>query len=709
MGERTVPVSCNLDCGGGCPLLARIKDGKVVEIIDNPAKSRHMEGCIKGYQMHRVLYAEDRLRKPLIRVGPRGGGEFKEISWSEAFDYVAGELRRIKTEHGPQSILHLGGSGSTRGSLHNTNRLTKRFLALFGGYTERHSSYSVGAATFVTPYILGTYSAGIDSATLESAKLIILWGVNPSDLKLECGLESQLREAKRRGVDIIVIDPRRSLTAKTLASQWIQVYPGTDAVLMAGILHALIAKKLVKEWFIDKYSHGFDELRKYIFGETDGVPKTPAWAERICGVSSTQIEELAVHYGSMHPVALIPGASIQRTLGGEEAIRMAVALQTATGNLGTEGGSPGALAFGTLPRPKVGSIPIPANPAGASIPVYRWAEVILEGRAGGFPTDIKAIYNVGGNYITQGSDTKKAIRAFNRTEFNVCHDRFLTPTAKYCDVVLPATTFLERNDIVSPNSGNYLLFSNKVSEPIGGSRNDYDIFCGLAQRLGFLNEFSEGRGEDAWLRSFAAESNIGDYDEFRRVGVWFDGDQRRSGLAAFIKDPSGQPLATPSGRVQIHSEVYVRVGGTTIPQPYVPRIPEEYPLRLISPKSRFRVHSQNANIRWFNEREKHRLWINPEDAARRKISDGDSVRVDSSRGTLRISAYVTTDIMKGVVCIQEGVWPLIDAGDFDYAGSVNMLTSTEPTMPSQASRTHSVNVQVTKERARMGAFEEGPR
>ncbi len=136
---------------------------------------------------------------------------------------------------------------------------------------------------------------------------------------------------------------------------------------------------------------------------------------------------------------------------------------------------------------------------------------------------------------------------FNRTEFNVCHDRFLTPTAKYCDVVLPATTFLERNDIVSPNSGNYLLFSNRVSEPIGESRNDYDIFCGLAQRLGFLNEFSEGRDEDAWLRSFAAESNIGDYDEFRRIGIWVDDDQRRSGLTAFIKDPSGQPLATPSG------------------------------------------------------------------------------------------------------------------------------------------------------------------
>ena len=152
---------------------------------------------------------------------------------------------------------------------------------------------------------------------------------------------------------------RRSLTAKTLASQWIPVYPGTDAVLMTAILYTLIVKKLVNYPFINKYCTGFNELQCYILGDIDGVPKTPSWAAAICGVHSTLIEALATRYGETHPVALIPGASIQRTLGGEEAIRMAVALQTATGNIGVLGGSPGALAFGTLPRPNVGVIPIP--------------------------------------------------------------------------------------------------------------------------------------------------------------------------------------------------------------------------------------------------------------------------------------------------------------------------------------------------------------
>jgi len=201
--------------------------------------------------------------------------------------------------------------------------------------------------------------------------MIILWGANVSDLKLECGLEAYLRDAKERGVEIMVIDPRRTLTVKTLATRWIPIYPGTDSAMMMAVLHTLITEGLVDKTFIENYSHGFDVLESYILGDVDGEPKTPSWAEGICGIPSTVIRELAERYGASHPTALIPGASIQRTVGGEEAIRMAVALQTATGNLGVSGGSSGALAFGTLPKLKVGQIGVPQNPSRASIPVYR--------------------------------------------------------------------------------------------------------------------------------------------------------------------------------------------------------------------------------------------------------------------------------------------------------------------------------------------------
>ncbi len=698
MSKLQIPISCNLDCGGGCPLLATVENGKVTAVTNNPLGSKFMTGCVKGLQMRRVLYAKERLKKPLIRTNTRGSGKYREADWPEALDLVAQKLTEIKKKYGASSIIHLGGSGSTRGSLHNTNRLTKRFLAMLGGYTERHSSYSIGAATYVTPYVLGTLEAGIDSATLQYSKLIILWGANVTDLKLECSLEARLHESKQRGVEVIVIDPRRTATVKTLATQWIPVFPGTDTVLMMAILYVLIKEGLVQKEFTELYSYGFNQLESYILGYVDGEPKTPAWAEEICGVKSSKIIELALMYGTTHPTALIPGYSIQRTLGGEEAIRMAIALQTATGNLGIKGGSSGALAFGSLPKPKVGQIGVPNNPAGASIPVYRWADAILEGKSGGFPSEVKAIYNVGGNYLTQGSDTKKAIRAFLKAEFSICHERFLTPTARYCDVVLPTTTFLERNDVITPNSGNYLLFSNQVSLPLGESRNDYDVFCELANRLGFLEEYSEGKDEETWLRDFVADSDVKDFDEFKRAGIFFSEDQFRVGLSDFIKDPNRCPLNTPSGRVQLFSENYARMGASAIPELRVMKTTADYPLRLVSPKSRFRVHSQNANIKWFNDRERHCLWINPSDAESRDILDGDEVIVTSPNGSLVVCTKVTRDIMGGVVCLQEGIWPNIDAKGIDRAGSVNILTSTMPTQPSQASRTHSVIVQVAKAR-----------
>ncbi len=567
---------------------------------------------------------------------------------------------------------------------------------MYGGYTERWSSFSIGAFQHVIPHILGTLDTGIDLATLEDSKLIVLWGANIQDTKFECGLEARLHEARMRNVEIIVINPRRTSTVKSLATQWIPILPGSDTAMMMAVLHVLLTNGLVDRSFVEKVSFGFESLEDYILGRIDGVERTPEWAEGICGVSAATIKEFAVKYGSKHPVALIPGASIQRVIGGEEAMRMGVALQVATSNFGASGGSSGTLTFGTLPKPRVGLIGVPQNPARASVPVYRWADAILFGKAGGFPTDIKAVYNVGGNFLNEGSDTKKAIRAYDSVEFSICHERFLTETAKHSDVVLPVTTFLERNDIVMPNSGNYLLFSNKVAEPLGESRNDFDILCELSERLGFLAKFSEGMDEEAWLRKFAAESDVGDFDEFRKDGIRFLGNQRRVAFSDFVRDPSGHPLATPSGKVQIFSESYMRLGASPIPEVRVMATNGVYPLRLVSPKSAYRTHSQNANIPWFSEREPHRLWINPYDASSRGIGDEDIVSVTSPQGETRVMVRVTADIMAGVVSLNEGIWPNIDADGVDHGGSVNVLTSTTPTQPSQASRTHSVIVQVRK-------------
>jgi anaerobic dimethyl sulfoxide reductase subunit A len=696
MSETRIAVSCNKDCGAGCPLLAYVEDGRVTRIGNNPLGRPYMSGCVRGFQMTRAQYAPDRLRKPLLRTGPRGSGQFREVPWSHALDLVATRLAEVKARYGNEAVLHLGGSGSCRGALHNTGRLAKRFLSLFGGYTETYWNYSTAAAHFATPFVLGTQQTGIDAKTLQFSNLIILWGANIADTRLGCETEGRIREASARGVDVIVIDPRRSASVRKLGTRWIPVRPGTDTALMMAVLHVLIDENLVDTAFVEEYSAGFDELTRHVMGLTGEEARTPRWAEEICGTPAELIFQFARQYGRTRPAALIPGPSIQRTIGGEEAIRMAVALQVGTGNLGILGGSSGALTWGRLPYPRMGEIHVPANPSQACVPVVRWPDAILEGKGGGYPSDIKAVYNVGGNFLVQGSDVNKNIRAFKEVEFAVCHDYFMTPTAQYCDVVLPATTFLEREDIVFPAGGNYLLFSNQAVPPLPEARNDYDIFCELADRLGFLSGFSRGKSEEEWLEGFLADSEVTDYEAFKRTGIYMGDDQLRVGLSDFVADPRAHPLNTPSGRVQISSSAYAETGHSPIPECRVLQADDTYPLRLITPHPKFRIHSQYDNIPWFKKRERQVLWMHPRDAAERGVEDGQEVCVTSPQGRVRIAAWVTEDIMPGVVCLLEGVWPSFDPDGTDTAGSANVLTSTEPTLPSHGTRTHSVLVEVAR-------------
>ncbi len=690
---KKIAVSCNKDCGGGCPLLAVVERGRVVKIENNPAGSPYMRGCANGYKMVDVLYSPERLRKPLMRTGARGSGDFREIEWPEALDVVAEKLSGVKDRFGNEAIAKLGGSGSCRGALHNTSSLTSRFLNLFGGCIQPAGDYSTRAAKFATRYILGAQRIGIDPGTLRHSKLIILWGANIVDTRLGCETEARVLEAKKRGVRVIVIDPRRTSTVRKLGTRWIPVFPGTDAALMMGVLHALIKEDLVHREFLAKYSHGFSRLESLVLGLADGVARDPGWAAERCGVPPDAIIRLAREYGKTRPAALIPGPSIQRNIGGEEAIRLAIVLQTASGNLGVRGGSSGGITWNALPSPRMGQIEQTPNPVQKTFPVYMWPDAVLEGMDGGWPSDVRAIYNVGGNFVMQGSDIRKNIRAFNKLDFAVCHDLFLTPTARFCDIVLPVTTFLERNDILF-TGGPYVTFSNQVAAPMPDARNDYDIFCDLAERLGFLAEFSEGKGEEEWLRSFVERSEVPDYEEFRKTGIHMAADQFRTGLADFIADPESHPLDTPSGRVQIFSEEYGKSGGPPTPEYRPLQGDGRHPLKLVTPHSGFRVHSQNYNIKAFRQKGKQALWIHPVDASARGVENGDAVLIESPEGKMRIRARVTGDVMPGVVSLTEGVWPEFDSDGTETAGSANVLTSTTPTLPSKGARTHSVHVEV---------------
>jgi len=690
---HTIPVSCNKDCAAGCPLLAHVKNGKIIKITNNPAGTNYMKGCSNGFQAMQAAYAPDRLLNPLIRTGPRGSGSFKEISWDEALDRTATGLGSIKETYASDSIIFLGGSGSCRGAFHNTSSLTDRFLNMFGSNVQKDGNYSCAASDFVTPFVFGTLEVGVDAGTLQHSRMIILWGANIMDTRFGCEYPTRIREAGKNGVPIIVIDPRKSNTAKLPNAQWIRVRPGTDTAMMAAVLYELINNDWIDYPYIEKYCIGFDKIKNYILGTDDQQPKNPAWAEHICGTPKSTIIKLAAMYGRTKPTALIPGLSIQRNIGGEEAMRMAMVLQAVTGNIGKMGGASGGCIWDGLPAPECGEIDTAHNPTGTSIPEYSWPDAILDGKKGGFPVDIKAIYNVGGNYLSQGSDIHKNIRAFKKVEFSVCHEQFMTPTARHCDIVLPVSSFLEREDILFTGM-NYLFYSAKAIDPPNHVRDDYDIFCELADRLGFSKAYSEGKTASQWIEQFIDDSEISDPEHFKQTGIYSGKKQMRIGISDFFADPEKNPLKTPSGKIELASESYAISGFPAIPIYRGMTDETTYPLRLVTPHSLNRINSSYANVQWFKERQQQVLWMNPVDARKRNLQDKQMVMVTNTRGTIQIPLMVTDDIMKGVVCLEEGIWPVLDENGIDRAGATNLLTSTEPTQPCMGSRTHSVLVEV---------------
>ncbi len=327
--------------------------------------------------------------------------------------------------------------------------------------------------------------------------------------------------------------------------------------------------------------------------------------------------------------------------------------------------------------------------------MYKWPDAILEGPAGGYPTEIKAIYNCGSNHLNQGSDIRKNIRAFEKVEFVVTQDLFITPTARYSDIVLPVATFLEREDVTLP-ADNFLFYSAKAIDPLPDTKTDYDIFCNLSERLGFGEAYSEGRTAEDWLDAFVEASVIEDVNKFKETGIFSGDNHMRVGLSDFISDPENHPLETPSGKIEIRSAAYAQTGFSPIPECRISFPPPEFPLRMVTPHSKYRINSQNSNLPWIDAFEPKVLIINRKDGEGRGLRSGDTVRVYNSIGEMRIRVRLTDDIIEGTVCLNQGAWTVMDENGIEIGGATNALTSTTPTLPSQGSRTHSVFVQLEK-------------
>ncbi len=698
---QLVPTGCPHDCGGKCVLVAHVRDGVIERITSDEGDDPQLRACQRGRAYRQRVYHPDRLKYPLRRTGPRGSGQFTRISWDEALDTVARELLRVKEHYGPEAVLCATGPGSLT-HLHRTPLVASRFFHMWGGATKLRGARSFQAIIDATNATYGVEAACHDIEDIYNSRLALLWSWNSAETGYGTNTTWHLRQARERGTRMVVIDPRYTDTAALLADQsrYIGIVPGTDAALMVAMAYVMIEEGLADRAFLDRYVLGFDQFQAYVEGRTDGVPKTPAWAEAITGVPQATIRALARDYATMKPAALLLGFGMQRTAYGEQPCRAAMALAAMTGNIGIPGGSPAGQFLRPSPIPK---LPVPPNPVSATIPSQLWADALLRGGAGGFQADIRLVYVSGNNLLNQQANTNKGCQALLRPETIVVHEQFLTPTARYADIVLPVTTHLEREDIATIwHMGHSAIYMNQVIEPMYECRSDLEIFTELARRLG-VAEFN-GRSDREWLRAFAAEGGIPDFDRFREQGVYhFPQSQPHIAFREQISDPERHPFPTPSGKIEIYSERLAKLR-----RPEVPPVPQyiapwegrgqskEYPLQLVSPHGKTTALSTYANIPWVQEVEPHRLWINPLDAVARGIAEGDMVRVYNGRGATLVPAWLTQRIMPGVVSLNHGHW--FDPGDdgTDQAGSVNVLTLDRGTIVGDGATYHSCLVEVAR-------------
>ncbi|MFC1986721.1 molybdopterin-dependent oxidoreductase [Chloroflexota bacterium] len=721
--EQIVRTICNSHCGGLCEMKVHVRGGRVVRIENEAGGERSPRMCARGHAYRQRVYAPDRLLYPLKRTGTRGSGEFTRVSWDEALETVAGEMKRVKATYGNAAILHFCSMADAH-TVHHIQAF-HRLLCQFGGYTAPWGTISSEGANFAAGVMCGTRRQVIERPLEDylNSRLIIMWSWNPATTLQGYNLNWYLIRAKERGTKFISVDPRYTDSAATFANQWIPIRPGTDVAVLIAMAYVIISENLHDKRFIDTYTFGFDRFRDYVLGLEDGVEKTPEWAEAISGIQAATIANLAREYARTKPAILATGLAAGRTAFGEQFHRAAVTLEAITGNVKIPSGRPTiSRALRRIPR-----IPSPPNQVELEAPPrwnalpYRGASVnssarvnvslfvdaILKGKAGGYPADYKFLWLSNNNYLNQLAEVNKATEAFRELEFILVTEQFMTPTAQFADIVLPVCTFLERNDFYVQLGGGAYALVNKVIEPLGESKSQLEICEALASKLG-ITDYND-KSDEEWVRSIVTklseEVEFPDYDTLRKQGLHkLNFDKPAAVSKKEPEDTEHNPFSTPSGKVEIYSQLVVEMN-----HPLIPPIPKyietweslndplakKYPLQLITPHFRRRAHSQFDNLPWLRQLQTQAVTISTRDAESRGIQEGDMVRVFNDRGEAIVPVKVTERVMPGVAVLPQGAWYTPDENGTDRGGCPNVFTK-NVTSPAGAFVCNTALVQIEK-------------
>ncbi|KGM45664.1 molybdopterin oxidoreductase family protein [Neobacillus niacini] len=632
---------CPLDCPDQCGLLIHKVDGKVVKVDgdpDHPVTKGNI--CNKVRHMAERLYDENRLKYPMKRVGPKGEGKFERISWDEAITTITSKWNSIIETDGPESILPYSFYGNM-GHL-NAEGMDRRFFHRLGAsQLDRSICSSAGSVGY--RYTMGG-GLGIDPEDTIHSKLIIFWGINAASTNMhQVALAQKAR--KQNGAKIIVIDVHKNQTGR-LADWFIPILPGTDTALALGIMHILFAENRVDDSFLHQYTVGSEELREHV------LQYDPITVSTITGVPVEDIYRLARMYGSTSPSFIRIGNGPQHHDNGGMFVRTVSCLPALTGQWLIKGGgaikgNSGYLALNTtklqLPR-------LLKNKQTRVINMNKIGEALLT-----LDPPVKSLYVYSSNPAVVAPDGNKVRKGLEREElFVVVHDLFLTETAKYADIVLPATSSFENTDVYTSYWHHYIQIQQPVIDVYGESKSNVDVFRLLAKGMGF--EEAAFVDSDAEMIKQALDQPANPY----LVGINYESLVERQFLKAKVKPLFPGKLRTPSRKIELYSKRMKANGYPPLPT-YIPLENDgDHPYHFIpAPNHNFLNSTFSNNHKHIDLEKEPRLHMNSKDAEASGIEDGDLVRVWNQRGECVLKAKVGENVLPGVVATQ-GLWSDIE-------------------------------------------------
>ena len=678
--DRSAPTivraACPHDCPDTCAMHVTVEDGRATAVRGDPDHPFTRGGlCVKVNNYVDKVYSPERLLHPMRRTGPKGSGQFARISWNAALDEIADKFRAAIAEHGPTSIMPVSYLG-TEGILNGLN-VGDPFFNKLGATISERTYCDSGSCTAYTMTIGAT--AGVDPESFVHSRYIVIWACNMISTNLH--LWPFVAEAQRRGAKVVVIDPVRHRTARQ-ADWYLPIRPGTDGALALALLHVIIDEGLVDEQYVRDHTVGYAELAERV------RQYTPEWAAEETGIPADDIRTLAREYATSQPSMIRIGVAIERHAGGGQTVRAIACLPALVGAWRHVGGGLLQLPlwafpvnWGALMHPEL------ATPGTRIVNQFLLGRALTGEMALDPPITCLVVYN--SNPMVVCPEQEKVARGLAREDlFTVVSDHFLTDTARYADIVLPATTQLEQLEIMFSWGHFYVSLNTPAIEPLGEAVPNTELFRRLAARMGFTEECFTRTDEEMVAEAF-------DWSAPAMQGITVE-TLRETGWAR-LNLPSRDEYAphaegnfpTPSGKTEFTSSItnnfvvpLFRQGSNDhqpgdevdpLPHYVAPRETADsgYRLNLISPKSHAYLNSsaadQPAQRRVQGEQA---VTIHPADAAERAITDGRYVRVFNDRGQFVALARLSDEVARGVVMCPMGAWPK-NAKDSSTVNAVN--------------------------------------